>query len=67
MPFGLCNALATFQVMMNGIMRDFLHKYITIYLDAVCVYNPTLEEHLEHMRLVLQRYKDEGLNLRLKK
>jgi hypothetical protein len=67
MPFGLYNAPATFQRMMNDILRDFLYKFIIVYLDDVCIYNRTLEEHLEHMLLVLQRFKEEGLKLRLKK
>jgi hypothetical protein len=65
MPFGLCNAPATFKRMMNGILRDFLHKFVTVYLDDVCVYSRTLEEHQEHLRLALQRLKEEGLKLRL--
>jgi hypothetical protein len=67
MPFGLCNTPATFQRMMNDILRDFLHNFVTIYLDDVCIYSRTLEEHMEHLRLVVQRFKEEGLKLRLKK
>jgi hypothetical protein len=67
MPFGLCNAPATLQRMMNDILRDFLHKFVTVYLDDVCIYSRTLEEHLEHLLLVLQRFKQEGLKLRLNK
>jgi hypothetical protein len=32
-PFGLCNAPFTFQRMMNDIVRGFLHKFVTVYLD----------------------------------
>jgi hypothetical protein len=60
MPFGRCNALAMFQRMMNDILQDVSHKSVIVYLDDVGVYNRTLEKHLEHMRLVLQRFK-EGL------
>jgi hypothetical protein len=44
----------------------FLHKFVIVYLDDVCIYSRTLEEHQEHLRLVLQRFKEEGLKLRLK-
>jgi hypothetical protein len=52
--------------MMNDILHDLLHKFVIVYLDDVCVYIRTLDEHLEHMRIVLQRFKEEGLKLRLK-
>jgi hypothetical protein len=63
---GLCNAYATFQRLMNDILRNNLRKFVTIYLDDVCVYNRLLEEHVEHLRIVPQRLKEEGLKLRLK-
>jgi hypothetical protein len=53
MPFELWNAPSTFWWMMNGILRDFLLKFAIVYLDDVCIYNRTIEEHLEHIRLVL--------------
>jgi hypothetical protein len=53
--------------MMNDTLREFLHKFVTVYPDDVCVFSRTLEEQLDHMRLVLQRFKEEGLKLRLKK
>jgi hypothetical protein len=40
-------------------------KFVTIYLDDVCIYSRTTDEHLEHMRVVLQRFKEGGLKLRL--
>jgi hypothetical protein len=51
---------------MNDILRKNLLKFDTIRFDDVCVYNLTLEEQLEHPRLVLQRFKEHGLKLRLK-
>jgi hypothetical protein len=43
--------------MVNDILSDFLHKFISVYIDDVCAYNRTMEEHLEHLRLDLQRFK----------
>jgi hypothetical protein len=67
MPFGMWNGPLTFQRMTNDVILDFLHKFVTIYLDDVYVYNRTVGEHLEHLRRVLWRFKEEGLKLRLKK
>jgi hypothetical protein len=55
-------------IIMNYILRDFLHKFnIAVYLDDVCVYTHILDEHLKHLRLVLQRFREEGMKLHLKK
>jgi hypothetical protein len=40
---------------MNDVLRDFLYKFVIVYLDGVCIYSRTLSEHLEHLRLVLKR------------
>jgi hypothetical protein len=54
------------QRMMNDILRYVLHK-LTLYLDDVFVHTRTLEDHLEHLRLVFQRFKVDGLKLSLRK
>jgi hypothetical protein len=46
---------------MNDTLSDFLHKFVNAYLDDIFVYNCTLDEHLEYLRLVLQKIKEEGL------
>jgi hypothetical protein len=53
--------------MMSDIFRDILYKFVTAYLNDVYIFCRTLEKHLEHVRLVLQRFKEEDLKLRLKK
>jgi hypothetical protein len=53
--------------MMKDILRGFLHKFVTVYTIDVCVYNHTFKEHFEHLRLVLQRFKEEGFKWHLKK
>jgi hypothetical protein len=59
MPFGLCNAPTTFQRMMNDIMCECLHKFVAVCLDDVRVYSCTMEEHFEHLLLVIQRFKED--------
>ncbi|GBG81799.1 hypothetical protein CBR_g33979 [Chara braunii] len=55
MPFGLTNAPTTFQAAMATKFRDLLDFTILIYLDDILVYSRSLDEHLEHLRAVLER------------
>jgi transposase InsO family protein len=61
MPFGLCNAPATFQTMMNETLRDFLGDSVVVYLDDILVFSESLEEHCQHLRQVLGRLRKQRL------
>lgn len=67
MPFGLCNAPATFQSYINSSVLDYLDQFCTAYLDDVLVYSENEEEHIEHVNKVLKRLKDRGLQLDIDK
>src|SRR5436190_9085552 len=54
MPFGLTNAPATFQTLMNSVLRPYIDKFILVYLDDILVYSNSEEEHREHLRLVFE-------------
>ncbi|GBG81384.1 hypothetical protein CBR_g32058 [Chara braunii] len=55
MPFGLTNAPTTFQAAMTTEFRHMLDRYVVIYLDDILVYSRSLEEHVEHLRTILER------------
>lgn len=61
MPFGLCNAPATFQCLMNAIFAKYIRKYVIVFLDDILVFSTDLQEHEEHLRLVLSTLREHGL------
>ena len=64
MSFGLCNALATFQHLMQNTLGELNLTYCVIYLDDVIIFSRTEEEHLEHLHVVFERFQE--FNLKLK-
>src|SRR6266498_4889749 len=67
MPFGLCNALATFQRLMNHILRKYLGNFALVYLDDIIIYSKTWKGHLNYLRLVFEALKGAGLMVKVKK
>ena len=68
MPFGLTNAPAVFQRLMQKVLSDLKTKEgrdcVGVYIDDVLVFSETLEEHLQQLRLVLERLRKAGLKLK---
>ena len=67
MPFGLCNAPATFQRLMNHILRDVSGKKALVYLDDVIIFSDSLESHIEDIKEIFTLIKNAGLKLKLNK
>jgi hypothetical protein len=67
MPFGLCNAPAMFQSLMHSVFGKALNKYVCVYLDDILVFSKTKEEHLQHLRMVFDTLRTNGLRARREK
>jgi len=67
MPFGLVNALATFQIMMNKILREFLDHRVVVYLDDILIYLVNMEDHIKLVQKVLDRLEQHDLAVSLKR
>ena len=67
MPFGLINASATFQSLMNDIFRDMLDVCVVVYLDDILIYSKNDEDHEKHVRQILQRLREHQLYARSSK
>ena len=67
MPFGLCNAPATFQRLMERCMGDLNLTDCLIYLDDIVIFSSTFEEHLDRLEAVFSRLKQHNLKLKASK
>ncbi|KAG7661734.1 uncharacterized protein J8A68_004750 [[Candida] subhashii] len=61
MPFGLCNAPATFQRAMNSIFKQYLRKFVVVYLDDILIFSKNKEEHKQHLTKVFEILEEYGL------
>lgn len=67
MPFGLCNAPATFQRLMQITMSDLVLQIVLIYLDDLLVFSTTFQDHLVRLEAVLRRLRETGLKVKVEK
>jgi hypothetical protein len=66
-PFGLSNAPVVFMCLMNCVFRDYLDKFVIVFLDDILVYSKSEEEHEKHLRMVLQVIRENHLYAKLRK
>ena len=67
MSFGLTNAPAYFMYLMNSVFMPELDKFIVVFIDDIIIYSKNEENHVEHLRIVLQRLRDHQLYAKFSK
>jgi hypothetical protein len=54
MSFGLTNAPAYFMNLMNKVFMDELDKFVVVFIDDILIYSKSIQEHEQHLRVVLE-------------
>jgi hypothetical protein len=67
MSFGLCNAPTTFMCVTNDVFRPFLHDFLILYLDNIVIFSGTWDEHVRHVKKVLDNLQREKLYVKFSK
>ena len=67
MPFGLSNAPSIFMRLMNEMLKEYMGKFVIVYLNDILIFSRTREEHIQHVRKVLEKLQQNKLLINLKK
>ena len=67
MPFGLSNAPATFQALMNDVLRPYLRKFVLVFFDDILIYSSSWAEDLQHIDIILNALRAHHLHLKRSK
>ena len=65
--FGISNAPTNFMCLMNGVFKEYLDKFVIVFLDAILIYSKIEEEHEQNLRMVLQVLREHKLYAKLSK
>ena len=67
LPFGLTNAPASFECLLEHVLRDYIGKFVILYIDDILIYSASFEDYLSHVAQVLQTLREAYLKARISK
>jgi hypothetical protein len=67
MSFGLTNAPAYFMYLMNKVFMEYLNRFVVVFIDDILIFSKTMEEHEEHLGLVLEKLRSNQLYAKFSK
>ena len=67
MPFDLTNDLAAFMDLMNRVLKEYLEKFLIVFIDDIMIYSQNWEEHVEHLRTTLPKLREHQLYAKFSK
>ena len=67
MPFGLTNAPASFQELINDTLREYLNTFVLAYLNDILIFSTDYKQHVQHIRMILQKLREKDLPVKLSK
>ena len=65
MPFGLCNAPSTFQILLDLVLASVKWKHTLIYIDDIIIYSKTFDQHLRNIKDIITRLEAAGFRAKL--
>jgi hypothetical protein len=67
MTFGLTNAPTYFMNLMNKVFMEYLDRFVVVFIDDILIYSKNESDHEQHLRLVLQKLRDNQLYAKFSK